>query len=433
VLLSDLRDEWNAHQTSVSRTVAHLFSVRPSGGAGRAYLDVLCHNDLYPGGSYDYGVSTLSATGASYEKILTAHELGHNFSSHHTHCYEPEIDQCYNGEAGCYDGTEVQIVGTIMSYCNQRIPEFHSRVETERIRPAAEAAYPTCIDTAGLPAEVREEDGSALLLTIPTVCPVAELQNDDGFTDYYYGGADTAQLAWIKRFTPTCYPFLLERIDLLIGHAASVAPGRALRLLVYADPNGAGDPSGAVLAYTGDTTVQVVSNSVFNEYVLEEPVGISSGDLYIGAYDLVADPSNTYIGSVDTSVSGDSFRAFNSHAPEDFTGLDDATWIIRGWGGPVGAGSVALDWGAPCNDVEVPGQDYAVYVGELDDFTDYWFLTCSTGRESSYLAVDAPDNSFFLVVPGTSTNEGSYGRTGAGAERAPATVPCRIQEIGACP
>jgi len=143
-LLSELRSEWNDNQTAIDRTVVHLFSVRPSGGSGVAYLDVLCNHAFRPGRSYDYGVSTLSALGSSWEKELVAHELGHNFSSPHTHCYVPEIDQCAN-ESGCYAGPIVESVGTIMSYCNSTEPFFHPRVEDERIRPAAEAAYPLCL------------------------------------------------------------------------------------------------------------------------------------------------------------------------------------------------------------------------------------------------------------------------------------------------
>jgi hypothetical protein len=151
-LLGELLGEWNAHQQDVPRTVAHLFSTWPSGGAGVAYIDVLCDHAQHPGNSYDYGVSALSANGGAWEKELVAHELGHNFSSPHTHCYVPEIDRCAN-ENGCYSGPIEPIVGTIMSYCNQTTPVFHSRVQ-DQIRPAAEAAYPSCIFLAdsGLPA-----------------------------------------------------------------------------------------------------------------------------------------------------------------------------------------------------------------------------------------------------------------------------------------
>ena len=154
-LLSELRAEWNANQSGVDRTVAHLFSTRPSGGAGIAYINVLCNP------SYDYGVSTLSANGGSWEKKLVAHELGHNFSSPHTHCFVPEIDQCANQD-GCYNGTVVQTTGTIMSYCSQTTSLFHPRVEDERIRPAAEAAYPACIATA-VPTEPPTTPGSLTL------------------------------------------------------------------------------------------------------------------------------------------------------------------------------------------------------------------------------------------------------------------------------
>jgi len=143
-LLANLRSEWNSNQTGVSRTAVHLFSWRSNGGAGVAYLDALCSSIYYPGNSFDYGVSTMSAQGSWWEKGLVAHELGHNFASPHTHCYSPEIDHCAN-EDGCYQGSITQSVGTIMSYCNSFTSTFHPRVEYEAIRPAAEAAYPFCI------------------------------------------------------------------------------------------------------------------------------------------------------------------------------------------------------------------------------------------------------------------------------------------------
>ncbi len=274
VLLSELRGEWNANQTGVDRTVAHLFSVRPTGGSGLAYINVLCDNSFKPGNSADYGVSTLSANGGSWEKGLVAHELGHNFSSPHTHCYVPEIDQCANAP-GCYSGTTVQTVGTIMSYCSQSNQVFHPRVEDERIRPAAEAAFPTCIGTAGLPGSLGAS--GAVVLQKPTQCPTASLENDDGTVNSYYGYLGTTRMAWIKRFTPACYPFQLDRVDVLIGHASSVAPGRPIRLLVYTESSGSGDPGDATLVRSEDTTVQQVSNASFNQYTLADPVTLTSG------------------------------------------------------------------------------------------------------------------------------------------------------------
>ena len=96
-------------------------------------------------------------------------------------------------------------------------------------------------------------------------------------------------------------------------------------------------------------------------------------------------------------------------------------------------GSVLLEWGGPCNDGDVPNQDFAVYQGPIGDFTNYQSLTCTTGRDGSYLAAGVPDGSFFLVVPMTSVNEGSYGHDGSGVERSPAAAACKTQDIGSCP
>ena len=106
-------------------------------------------------------------------------------------------------------------------------------------------------------------------------------------------------MAWIKRFTQACYPFRLDRVDVLIGHASTVSVGRAIRLLVYGDPSGSGDPANATLLHSEDTTVQVVSASVWNEYTLSSPVLLTAGDVYVGVYDLEADAPTTYIASVD--------------------------------------------------------------------------------------------------------------------------------------
>jgi hypothetical protein len=430
VLLGELRSGWNANQTAVDRTAAHLFSVRPSGGSGLAYVDVLCDHAFRPGSSADYGVSTLSANGGSWEKNLVAHELGHNFSSPHTHCYVPEIDQCAN-QSGCYLGPVFDTPSTIMSYCSQISSSFHPRVEDEKIRPAAEAAFPTCIQTAGLPGRLGNGDG--VQLEKPNQCPTASLVRDDGSVNQYYGYGGAAQMAWIKRFTPSCYPFLLERVDVLIGHSSSVAAGRPIRVLVYSDPTGSGDPANATLVHSEDSTVQIVSSAVFNQYVLTTPVTLTSGDYYVGVYDLEADPETNFIATVDFSAEGDAYRTANSTSPQDFSLHTGGTWIIRASGGSVGAGSLILQWGTPCNDATTPSQDFAIYRGAVGDYANYNSVACTTGRTTNYLAVGAPDDSFYLVVPRTSANEGSYGLTSGGAERPVAAAPCQPQSVGACP
>ncbi|MCP3980693.1 MAG: hypothetical protein GY716_15425 [bacterium] len=426
-LLSEMRAEWNATQTGVSRTAAHLFTYRSSGGAGTAYVDTLCDNDLSPGTGYDYGVSSIPGGGAAWEAALVAHEIGHNFASPHTHCYVPEIDRCVNQD-GCWQGATQQTQGTIMSYCNDKDATFHSRVRDEALRPAAESAFPLCIDTAGEPGSV----GEGLRMNKPNECPGSTLQNDDGSLDTFFGYTGTSRTAWIKRFTPGCYPYRLNRAEVHIGHS-SVQVGRALRLLVFADPAGTGDPANATLIHTEDVTVQTVSSSTPNVYDLAAPPTVTAGDLYVGFYDLEADAGTTYIAAADFSSSGDSYRAGNSTAPGSFSEYANATWMIRASGGAVEQGSVLLDWDAPCNDATVPGQDFSVYTGALGDFSGLTPSTCSTGRDRTHLESGAPGSTFFVVVPSTTAVEGSYGVDGDGFERSPSTAACKTQSIGPCP
>jgi subtilisin-like proprotein convertase family protein len=126
-LLPQFENYWNNPQNNVdqTRTLAHLVDAGPSQGV--AYVGALC------GDGFDYGVS--QGLGTEFDPndnpqewsfTVVAHELGHNFGSDHTHCYQPVVDECYNGEAGfgCWGGAESlpgplgQQSGTIMSYCH---------------------------------------------------------------------------------------------------------------------------------------------------------------------------------------------------------------------------------------------------------------------------------------------------------------------------
>jgi hypothetical protein len=119
--LDQFKNFWESNMGSVTRNTAHLVSGRNLGG-GRAFLDNMC------GGSSAYGVNAnmsgffprppQNGGSSNWDLVVVAHELGHNFSSPHTHCYDPPIDRCYTEEGGCAGGTAVCQQGTIMSYCH---------------------------------------------------------------------------------------------------------------------------------------------------------------------------------------------------------------------------------------------------------------------------------------------------------------------------
>lgn len=89
----------------VNVNLLHSLTTRRLGG-GVAYV-----GGLYTS-TYCYGVSgSLQGQFSSWDRIVVAHELGHNFGSEHTHNYVPQIDTC---------GTSCPAnpIGTIMSYCH---------------------------------------------------------------------------------------------------------------------------------------------------------------------------------------------------------------------------------------------------------------------------------------------------------------------------
>ena len=113
--LGPFRIYWNANMTHVHRDVAQFLSGRrdfPFGGA--AYLSALCGAAGYSVVGYALGpLAEYDGPGIyTYDLRVTAHELGHNFGTLHTHNYG--LDTCNDP-----DGTPQR--GTIMSYCSQTV------------------------------------------------------------------------------------------------------------------------------------------------------------------------------------------------------------------------------------------------------------------------------------------------------------------------
>lgn len=136
--LYEFRAYWQGNRQSVDRALAHFLSAEPLGG-GVAWIDALCSDSYGFGLSADLSGEITINGGIAWDAIVTAHEIGHIFSSEHTHCYggidgiEHPVDACYSGESGsgCWQGrtslpgegglTGGQAgtrAGTIMSYCH---------------------------------------------------------------------------------------------------------------------------------------------------------------------------------------------------------------------------------------------------------------------------------------------------------------------------
>jgi len=158
--LNEVGDWWHANRPKASypRTLVQYLSGKPVTG-GIAWLTVLCANDFSQSGHWGgaYGVVQVNGMypASLWDLFASAHEMGHNFGSPHTHCFSPPIDMCYNGEAGCYSGPIVNpgpLGGTIMSYCHLLAGgygnidlRFHDRCITEQMLPEINAV--ACLGT----------------------------------------------------------------------------------------------------------------------------------------------------------------------------------------------------------------------------------------------------------------------------------------------
>lgn len=92
-------------------------------------------------------------------------------------------------------------------------------------------------------------------------------------------------------------------------------------------------------------------------------------------------------------------------------------------------GDISLTWSSSCVATDV---DYAVYEGEIGDFTSHLPVTCSTDGATSATVTPQPGNRYFLVVPMSTNREGSYGENGAGQHRPASAAACRTQFAEAC-
>ena len=161
---------------------------------GQAWLSSLCSYTAKPsacpyGG---YGI-VVAAKRSLLDTVVTAHELGHVFGTHHTHCYDPPIDQCHSGEHLCYDGPESIPVdgGSVMSYCS---PSNLSMGEAGKY---------------GLDSERVEQVIRGFVDTVAASCLT---RTSDPFALAGEAGSGKATLSWIDPFS-TESNWLVEQLQ----------------------------------------------------------------------------------------------------------------------------------------------------------------------------------------------------------------------------
>jgi hypothetical protein len=118
-VLDEFRNAWATGGWPATANLAHFISGAGLGG-GIAYVNVICNQSFGFGvsgninGNINWGTWSGQAASFTWDFVVVAHELGHNFGSSHTHSYCPPLDQC---STNC-TGPVVCSQGTIMSYCH---------------------------------------------------------------------------------------------------------------------------------------------------------------------------------------------------------------------------------------------------------------------------------------------------------------------------
>jgi hypothetical protein len=154
-VLDAFRAAWAPNNWPVSANLAHFISGANLGG-GVAYVGVLCNSSFGFGvsgninGNVNWGTWTGAPASFTWDFVVVAHEIGHNFGSAHTHAFCPPLDQC---ATNC-NSTTVCTRGTIMSYChvcggmNNIDLHFHpvcANVMRQNVNSS-------CLSSAGVPA-----------------------------------------------------------------------------------------------------------------------------------------------------------------------------------------------------------------------------------------------------------------------------------------
>jgi hypothetical protein len=164
--LVEVAGYWNTNHGAISRALVMMLSGKSSNSfssSGIAYVPGLC--SLSTGYSFTQ-VFKFAQNTASNDIFVVGHELGHNFGSPHTHCYNPPIDNCFVEGGGCYSGPTscpasatingVSARGTIMSYCHvlggcSAANVFHP-TSVDLITNVITPRIGNCVFTAVLPA-----------------------------------------------------------------------------------------------------------------------------------------------------------------------------------------------------------------------------------------------------------------------------------------
>lgn len=184
-MLNEFVGAWQGN-VPMGANLAHFMSGASLGG-GVAYLDVLCN------GFFNFGVSgnidgqvnfPVQQQPNNWDFMVVAHELGHNFSTPHTHDYCPPLDECppsaYFGQ--CQTQQVCSNAGTIMSYCHLcpggtgNITTFFHPTVVDVMKSGAASCLPYYSGIFGTTVDLFDPTGSTVLTAEIAGTPVGAVE-----------------------------------------------------------------------------------------------------------------------------------------------------------------------------------------------------------------------------------------------------------------
>jgi len=94
-------------------------------------------------------------------------------------------------------------------------------------------------------------------------------------------------------------------------------------------------------------------------------------------------------------------------------------------------GNLVLNWSPSTS---IGAEDYGIYEGTLGSWYSHYSKVCTdSGGDLTEEITPASGNTYYLVVPLNSNDEGSYGTDSSGSQRPPGTSPCRLTQDLDCP
>ena len=94
------------------------------------------------------------------------------------------------------------------------------------------------------------------------------------------------------------------------------------------------------------------------------------------------------------------------------------------------SGDLELSWSPSCLFID---NDYEIYEGSLDAIYDHEPLFCTTGGQTTKVIEPAAGHdTYYLIVPSNTSQEGSYGLSSDNVQRPISSTPCRPQQLLRC-